>query len=83
MIKPIELFPLNYYQLNIVDVRDVADLHIRAMTNPKANGGRFIASADGQISMPKIAALIKNKKLDIVKKFSVIGKYCAEICIEY
>ncbi|ERK30834.1 SDR family oxidoreductase [Clostridium intestinale] len=56
--------------LNIVDVRDVADLHIRAMTNPKANGQRFIASADGQISMPEIAALIKNKKPDIAKKVS-------------
>ncbi len=56
--------------LNIVDVRDVADLHIRAMTNPKANGQRFIASADGQISMPEIAALIKNKKSDIAKNIS-------------
>ncbi|SHH63321.1 SDR family oxidoreductase [Clostridium intestinale] len=56
--------------LNIVDVRDVADLHIRAMTNQKANGERFIASADGQISMPEIAALIKNKKPDIAKNIS-------------
>jgi nucleoside-diphosphate-sugar epimerase len=56
--------------LNIVDVRDVADLHIRAMTNPKANGQRFIASADGQISMPEIAALIKNKKPYIAKNIS-------------
>ncbi len=54
--------------LNIVDVRDVADLHIRAMTNPAANGQRFIASADGQISLPEIAALIKNKRPDIAKK---------------
>lgn len=56
--------------LNIVDVRDVADLHIRAMTSPDANGQRFIASADGQISMPKIAALIKNKKPDVAKEIS-------------
>lgn len=56
--------------LNIVDVRDVADLHIRAMTNPNANGQRFIASADGQISMPEIAALLKNKKPDVAKKVS-------------
>jgi Nucleoside-diphosphate-sugar epimerases len=56
--------------LNIVDVRDVADLHIRAMTNPDANGQRFIASADGQISMLEIAALLKNKKPDIAKKIS-------------
>lgn len=56
--------------LNIVDVRDVADLHIRAMTSPNANGERFIASADGQISMPEIAALLKNKKPDFAKSVS-------------
>jgi len=31
---------------NIVDVRDVADLHIRAMTMPEAAGQRFIAAAN-------------------------------------
>lgn len=29
---------------NVVDVRDVADLHIRAMTDPKAAGERFVAA---------------------------------------
>ena len=48
--------------LNIVDVRDVADLHIRAMLIPEAGGQRFIASADGQISLPEIAALLRNKR---------------------
>lgn len=57
--------------LNIVDVRDVADLHIRAMTNPNANGERFIASADGQISMPEIAALLKNKYPSITGKVPI------------
>ena len=31
---------------NIVDVRDVADLHLRAMTAPEAAGQRFIAAGD-------------------------------------
>jgi nucleoside-diphosphate-sugar epimerase len=31
---------------NIVDVRDVADLHIRAMIAPEAAGQRFIATSD-------------------------------------
>jgi nucleoside-diphosphate-sugar epimerase len=44
---------------NIIDVRDVADLHIRAMTNPEAKGQRFIALAGGSISFPQIAAYIK------------------------
>jgi nucleoside-diphosphate-sugar epimerase len=31
---------------NVVDVRDVADLHIRAMTDPKAAGERFVAAGN-------------------------------------
>ena len=45
--------------LNVVDVRDVAELHILAMTNEQANGKRFIATADGQINLLEIAKLIK------------------------
>ncbi len=56
--------------LNIVDVRDVADLHIRAMENPAANGERFIATADGQILMPEIAALLKKTKPGVAAKVS-------------
>jgi nucleoside-diphosphate-sugar epimerase len=32
--------------LNLVDVRDVADLHLRAMTAPEAAGQRFIAVSE-------------------------------------
>ena len=32
---------------SVVDVRDVADLHLRAMTNPAARGERFLAAAGG------------------------------------
>jgi dihydroflavonol-4-reductase len=43
---------------NVVDVRDVADLHIRAMTDPKAAGERFIAA--GQFAwMGDIAELLR------------------------
>ncbi|MEA4906358.1 MAG: aldehyde reductase [Anaerolineaceae bacterium] len=42
-----------------VDVRDVADLHIRAMTHPAANGERFLAVADGQLSFLEISQLLK------------------------
>lgn len=54
--------------LNVIDIRDVADLHIRAMVNPKANGQRFIASADGEISIPQIALLIKSKMPGVTAK---------------
>jgi len=56
--------------LNIVDVRDVADLHIRAMVHPDANGQRFIASADGEISMSEIAKLLRQKYSDRAQKVS-------------
>jgi dihydroflavonol-4-reductase len=43
---------------NIVDVRDVADLHIRAMTAPEAAGQRLIA-AGAYAWMADLAALLK------------------------
>jgi nucleoside-diphosphate-sugar epimerase len=62
--------PFPNLPLNIVDVRDVADLHIRAMTAPNANGERFIASADGQISMLEIATLLKKEIPEVGEKIS-------------
>jgi nucleoside-diphosphate-sugar epimerase len=44
-----------------VDVRDVADLHVRAMTNPAANGERFLAVAGDFMSMRDIARVLKNR----------------------
>jgi nucleoside-diphosphate-sugar epimerase len=43
----------------IVDVRDVADLHLRAMTHPAANGERFIASSGDLMSMLAIARVLR------------------------
>jgi nucleoside-diphosphate-sugar epimerase len=42
-----------------VDVRDVADLHLRAMTNPAAKGERFLAVAGDFVSMLEIARMLK------------------------
>lgn len=47
--------------LTIVDVRDVADLHLRAMIHPAAKGQRFLAIAGDTLSLPQIAVLYKNK----------------------
>jgi len=44
-----------------VDVRDVADLHIRAMTNPVAKGERFLAVAGDFMSMLDIAKVLKGR----------------------
>jgi nucleoside-diphosphate-sugar epimerase len=42
-----------------VDVRDVADLHVRAMTHPAAKGERFLAIAGDFLSMREIALILK------------------------
>jgi nucleoside-diphosphate-sugar epimerase len=42
-----------------VDVRDVADLHLRAMTDPAARGERFLAVAGDFLSVLGIAKLLK------------------------
>jgi nucleoside-diphosphate-sugar epimerase len=43
----------------VVDVRDVADLHLRAMTHPAAKGERFIAVSGEAMSMMDIAKVLR------------------------
>ena len=43
----------------LVDVRDVADLHLRAMTHPAAKGERFLASAGDFFWIRDIATVLK------------------------
>ena len=43
----------------LVDVRDVADLHLRAMTSPKAKGERFLAVAGETMSVLHIARVLR------------------------
>ncbi|HTS49576.1 MAG TPA: aldehyde reductase [Bryobacteraceae bacterium] len=45
----------------VVDVRDVADLHIRAMTHPAGKGERFLAVAGDFMSMLDIAKVLKSR----------------------
>jgi dihydroflavonol-4-reductase len=42
-----------------VDVRDVADLHLRAMVEPAANGERFIATAGESLWMIEVANILR------------------------
>ena len=44
-----------------VDVRDVADLHLRAMTHPAASGQRFLAVAGDFLSFLDIAKVLKRR----------------------
>jgi dihydroflavonol-4-reductase len=43
----------------VVDVRDVADLHLRAMTHPSAKGERFIAASGDSIPMVEIPRMLR------------------------
>ena len=52
---------------SFVDVRDVADLHIRAMTAPEAAGQRFIAAGDFAW-MADLAALLRAGLGDAARK---------------
>jgi dihydroflavonol-4-reductase len=45
----------------LVDVRDVADLHLRAMTSPAAKGERFIAIAGEIMSLHRIAPVLRDR----------------------
>ncbi|HEV8059050.1 MAG TPA: aldehyde reductase [Gemmataceae bacterium] len=45
----------------VVDVRDVADMHLRAMTHPAAKGERFLAVAGDFMAMIDIAKVLKSR----------------------
>lgn len=45
----------------IVDARDVADIHLRAMTHPAAKGERFLATAGDFMSMSEVAKVLKSR----------------------
>jgi len=44
----------------VVDVRDVADLHLMAMVDPAAKGERFIAVAGPAMSMTEVAFVLRS-----------------------
>jgi dihydroflavonol-4-reductase len=45
----------------VVDVRDVADLHVGAMTHPSAKGERFLATAGDFMSLLDIARVLRRR----------------------
>lgn len=47
--------------LGAVDVRDVADLHLRVMTHPQAKGERFLAVAGDFMLMHEIAMILRRR----------------------
>lgn len=65
------------FTMGIVDVRDAADIHIRAMLHPDASGQRFIATAEGVMSFYDVAELFKRERLQYtarIQKLEPIGR---------
>ena len=48
-------------RFGVVDVRDVVDLHLRAMTHPAANGERFLAVAGEFMRVQEMALVLKSR----------------------
>ncbi|MCS3531871.1 aldehyde reductase [Chryseobacterium sp. JUb7] len=71
---------LNYtptFTMGVVDVRDVVDIHIKAMLSPKAVGERFIATSDGVMSFYDVAELFKKERpqyAENIHKLEPIGE---------
>jgi nucleoside-diphosphate-sugar epimerase len=67
--RPAGIPRLGFY---IVDVRDLADLHIRAMTAPEAAGQRFIAAGDF-MWLAEIASTLRSRLGDRASKVPTRG----------
>ncbi len=50
-------------QINVVDVRDVAEAHVRALSGGE-DGGRYLVTA-GDVSMREMAKLLKSQYPDM------------------
>ena len=55
-------------RFGVVDVRDVVDLHLRAMTDPVAHGERFLAVAGDFMRVRDIAAVLKERMGDAARR---------------
>jgi nucleoside-diphosphate-sugar epimerase len=56
-------------RFGVADVRDVADLHIRAMAAPEAAGKRYLALADGPtISFLELAQILRERLGPLAKR---------------
>ncbi len=52
----------------VVDVRDVVDLHLRAMTDPAAKGERFIATVGDTMWIREMAETLKSRMGDAARR---------------
>ncbi|UMQ43506.1 aldehyde reductase [Chryseobacterium sp. Y16C] len=59
-----------HFTMGVVDVRDVADIHIKAMLHPNAAGERFIATSEGTMSFYDVAELFKKERPQFTNKMN-------------
>ncbi|HTF31912.1 MAG TPA: aldehyde reductase, partial [Flavitalea sp.] len=70
------------FTFGVVDVRDVADIHIKAMLHPDANGQRFLATSDGVVSFYDVAQLVKKERPEKAAKIAELKPTAKEFYIE-
>lgn len=58
------------FTFGVVDVRDIADIHIKAMLHPQAAGQRFLATSEGAMSFYDVAELIKKERPKLAGKIA-------------
>ncbi len=56
----------------VVDVRDIADLHLRAMTDPAAKGERFLGVSGDPMSLYEISLLLKQRLGPAARRVSTL-----------
>ncbi|RBP02804.1 dihydroflavonol-4-reductase [Roseiarcus fermentans] len=59
---------LPHLRFGVVDVRDVADLHLSAMTDARAKGERFLAVAGDFLTLADMARILKTRLGDKAKR---------------
>jgi nucleoside-diphosphate-sugar epimerase len=69
------------FTFGVVDVRDVADIHIKAMLLPQAAGQRFLATSDGAVSFYDVAELIKKQRPESASLIAHLQPTAAEAYI--
>jgi nucleoside-diphosphate-sugar epimerase len=67
------------YYFGVVDVRDVAEIHVAAMLHPRAKGERFLATSEGTVCFKDIATLIKKERPEAAEKMADIAQTDPEL----
>ena len=70
------------FTMGIVDVRDVAAIHILAMDHPETAGQRFIACTDGVMSFYDVAQLFKNERPEMAATIAAMKPTAKEFYFE-